>query len=76
MLGNGSDVVIPSQMGAYPVTAIGPNAFHYSNLTRCSDTWKGVIELQTGSFSFNENLKSITLPSTLKIIGRLLLIKV
>ena len=67
-VGNDSDVVIPSQMGAYPVTAIGPNAFHYSNLTSVVIP-EGVIELQTGSFSFNENLKSVTLPSTLKIIG-------
>ena len=67
-VGNDSDVVIPSQMGAYPVTAIGPNAFHFSNLTSVVIP-EGVIELQTGSFSFNENLKSITLPSTLKIIG-------
>lgn len=55
-------------MGAYPVTAIGLNAFHFSNLTSVVIP-EGVIELQTGSFSFNENLKSITLPSTLKIIG-------
>ncbi len=63
------DVVIPSKLGGYPVTAIHPQAF--SNCTALTSLAipDGVTEIKEASFLNCTSLNSITIPDTVTSIG-------
>jgi hypothetical protein len=63
--GRGGDVVIPASLG---ITVIGENAFRGSQITSVVIP-EGVTELLGGAFYECRNLRTIMLPSTLRIIG-------
>ena len=63
------NVVIPSTLGGYPVTAIGDYAFQYKTSITSVTIPEGVTSIGEKAFFGCENLATITIPSTLEIIG-------
>lgn len=63
------DVVIPSTLGGYPVTAIGDDAFAYCCYITNVTVPEGVTSIGENSFEFNLKLEKIYLPDSLVSIG-------
>ncbi|MDR2211701.1 MAG: leucine-rich repeat domain-containing protein [Spirochaetaceae bacterium] len=73
-LGTATAVVIPGTIEAYPVTEIGEKAFSTYALTFSSSIVSVVIpdsvtRIGDGAFSGQTDLKQVTLPRNLKVIG-------
>lgn len=68
-IGNDSKIIIPSELGGYPVTVIGENAFSSCYNVESVIVPEGVIELERVAFRYCWELTSIQLPSTLRTIG-------
>lgn len=72
---SGSDetIVVPSKMDGKAVKVIGKSAFHYCDTIKHVVISEGIVELENslyfGSFGNCYNLKSVSLPNTLKAIG-------
>ncbi len=63
------EVVVPSRLGGYPVTAIGDYAFHLcENLTKITVS-ENVTSIGDSAFWCCTGLTSVTLPSSLNSIG-------
>ncbi|MCR5352712.1 MAG: leucine-rich repeat domain-containing protein, partial [Clostridiales bacterium] len=66
--GTDTDIVIPSTLGGYPVTAIGTEAFMESGLTSVVIP-EGVTSIGDSAFMLNYNLYSVTIPQSVTYIG-------
>lgn len=73
--GTGGDVVIPSQLGGRPVTAIGysDDGFVTGAFAECETLTsvvipEGVREIQDNAFQSCHNLKMVTIPATVTIL--------
>ena len=62
------DIVIPSEINGSPVTTIGMEAFYGTHNLNSIIIPEGVTKLDFKAFE-NSDVKNVTLPSTLKIIG-------
>lgn len=67
--GTDADVTIPDTLNDEPVVAIGEEAFGDNKTITSVVIPEGVTELQTGAFLGCRSLTSISIPSTLAIIG-------
>ena len=67
-IGVATDVVIPSTLDGYTVTAIGANAFKSKSLTSVTIP-DGVTSIGTDAFRYN-SLTSITIPSSVTTMGQ------
>ena len=63
------NVVIPSQIGIYPVEEIGSRAFYGNNTITSIVIPEGVKVISTLIFFNSKSLKSVTIPSTVSFIG-------
>lgn len=61
--GRGGDVVIPSTLGGYPVTAIGDNAFYCCDNVTSIEIPNGVTAIGESAFSGCNSLVSINIPN-------------
>ena len=68
---NGSDaeVTLPTELGGYPVTAVGQEAFAYNTALETLVVPEGVTEIGHFAFEGCSNLRSVTLPTTLTKSG-------
>ena len=68
-----ADIVIPDTViykdVKYPVTSIGPAAFHYSDEIKSVRIPSTIKEIEDGSFYSCSNLESVYLPASIKAIG-------
>lgn len=68
-----ADIVIPDTViykdVKYPVTSIGPAAFHYSDEIKSVRIPSTIKEIEDGSFYSCSNLESVYLPASIKTIG-------
>lgn len=64
------DISIPSELGGYPVTAIGKEAFYSCDALTSVIIPDGVTEIGEEAFSKCYKLASITLPDSVTEIGR------
>ena len=68
-----ADIVIPDTViykdVKYPVTSIGPAAFHYSDEIKSVRIPSTIKEIEDGSFYGCNNLESVYLPASIKAIG-------
>lgn len=62
------DIVVPSTIGGYPVTAIGKAAFDYCSLTTGITLPDSIRSIASSAFSYCRKLTSIKLPSGLTTI--------
>lgn len=67
--GTDADVTIPDTLNGEPVVAIGEEAFGDNKTITSVVIPEGVTELQTGAFLGCRSLTSVSIPSTLAIIG-------
>lgn len=68
-VGHDYEITIPSELGGYPVRAIGTNAFSSSYGVERVVLPEGLTELERTAFRKCSSLTSIVLPSTLVSIG-------
>lgn len=66
--GNISDVVIPSEIDDYPVTAISNNAFSNCKTLKSIKISDSINKLGEAVFMYCENLSDVTLPKNIKTI--------
>lgn len=66
--GDDAEVIVPAELGGYPVKVIGKNAFSSRYEVEKVILPEGVTELESVSFRMCSSLKSIELPSTLLYI--------
>ena len=64
-----SSITVPSELGGYPVTSIGANAFK-----ECQNLWRVTIpdtvtSIGSNAFYYCTNLRSMTIPSAVTSIG-------
>lgn len=68
-----ADIVIPDTViykdVKYPVTSIGPAAFHYADEIKSVRIPSTIKEIEDGSFYSCSNLESVYLPASIKTIG-------
>ena len=62
-------VKVPSMLGGYPVTAIGPNAFYYCTKLTSVLIPAGVTRIDNSAFYNCSALESVTLPSGVTTLG-------
>ena len=67
--GLGGNVVIPSTLDGYPVTAIGNNAFKDKTNITAVTVPEGVTSIAQNAFKNCSNLETVTLPSTIETVG-------
>lgn len=67
--GSGGDVVIPGQIDGIPVKAIAESAFRDNDSITSVVIPEGVVAIDWEAFYMARNLRSVTLPSTLELIG-------
>ena len=63
------DVIVPSTLGGYPVTAIGEGAFYWKNYLNSVVIPEGVTSIGEGAFQSCVRMTSVTLPDSLQSIG-------
>lgn len=68
-LGTDAEVLIPAQLGGYPVRVIAENSFSSRYEPEKIVVPEGVRELERTAFRFCTSLREIQLPSTLRTIG-------
>lgn len=62
-------ITVPSKLGGYPVTTIGPDAFSYCSKLTSVTIPSGVTAIKWDAFSDCSSLKSVTIPDTVTEIG-------
>lgn len=68
-IGGDSEVVIPAELGGYPVRAIGENAFSSCYSVETVVVPEGVTTLERVAFRYCTGLTEVQLPSSLRSIG-------
>lgn len=63
------DVVLPSTLGGFPVTAIFDSAFYYQDDLTSVVIPEGVTVIGSDAFGFCPNLTAVTLPDSLQELG-------
>lgn len=69
-IGNSKKIVIPSEYNGIPIRAIGDHAFDAKGL-KSAVISEGIVEIGVGAFGWNRELKEISIPQTVEIIGNL-----
>ncbi len=64
-----ADVVFPTEMDGYPVTAIGANVFDYPLNVHSVVMHEGVTEIANNAFDNCSLMTSVQIPSTVRTIG-------
>ena len=67
--GKEKELVIPNELGGYPVTGIDDHAFSFEKTIESVVIPEGVTHLGFCSFNYCINLSSVSLPDSLVIIG-------
>lgn len=67
--GKETDLIVPSQLDGYTVTAIGKEAFQYQDFLVSVSLPKGLTHIEDKAFFSCGSLETVTLPEGLNVIG-------
>ena len=62
-------ITVPSMLGGYPVTAIGPNAFYSCTKLTSVLIPAGVTRIDSSAFAYCLSLESVSLPAGVTALG-------
>lgn len=58
-------IILPTELGGYPVTAVGPDAFFNNQYLKSVIVPEGYLTIMSSAFSYCTNLRQIDLPDSL-----------